>query len=158
MNDLNKIAPKLSKIEKDNPLRAPENYFQDFPKRLQVIISSNSTQLKIPEQRNKFVRIITPALKIAASIAIIALLLYQPLKKKFSGYVAKSISQTISTPVSEEERLLLMIKGIDENSFLTLLDESDLKEISNSDINDEDLISYLCSNISDYEIFLQNIY
>ncbi len=72
--------------------------------------------------------------------------------------MAKNISQTISTPVSEEERLLLMIKGIDENSFLTLLDESDLKEISNSDINDEDLISYLCSNISDYEIFLQNIY
>ena len=153
MNDLKKIAPELSKIKKEIPFRTPENYFRDFPERLQVIINSNNSENRVTKRKSGVVKLIMPALKVAASIAIVALLLYQPLKKVLPGYITKEISET---SISEEERLLLMIEKIDENSFLTLIDDSANKEISNYEINDEELLSYLCSNVSEYEIFLQN--
>jgi hypothetical protein len=158
MNDLKKIAPELSKIKKEIPFRAPENYFRDFPDRLQVIINSGNTDKAATEPGGKIARMIIPALKVAASIALVALLLYQPLRRVFPGYLAKGLSEMTDTAITEDERILLMIDKIDETSFLTLVDESDTKEALNSELIDEELLSYLCSDISDYDLLLQNTY
>lgn len=156
MNDLKKIAPELSKIKKEIPFKVPENYFRDFPDRLTVIIDSDYADKSNSGQRGRLERLVISALKVAASIAIIALLLYQPLRKVLPGHIAKGIHEITDTFITEEERILLMIEKIDENSFITLVDESNSAETRNSEINDDELLSYLCSNVSEYEIFLQN--
>jgi hypothetical protein len=158
MNDLKKIAPELSKIKKEVPFRAPENYFSDFPDRLQVIINSNNADNTLPGQRSRPERLIISILKVAASIALLALLLYQPFKRVLPDYLAKGIYEITDTSITEEERIFSMIEKLDENSFVTLLDESNNKETVSSEINDEELLNYLCSNVSEYEIFLQNTY
>ena len=158
MNDLKKIAPELSKIKKEIPFRAPENYFRDFPERLQVIIDSGNTDKAVTERGGKIKRMIIPALKVAASIALVALLLSQPLRRVLPNYLANMISEMTNTTITEEERIFLMIEKMDETSFVTIVDESDIKETLNSELIDEELLSYLCSDISDYDILLQNTY
>ena len=53
MDELEKIAPELSKIKKENPFRAPDNYFDDFSARLQMKLEAEKTG--ITKNQNKII-------------------------------------------------------------------------------------------------------
>ena len=145
MDELKNIAPELSKSTKENPFGTPEKYFEDFSARLQVKLEVEKKT--IPIQQHRIIRFLKPALGLAASFAIIFMLVNLPLKRFMSQKVASS---NIETELSEKD-YLNVVEGIDENSFFALLTETD----DGIEFSDEDLISYVGANISEYELFTE---
>ena len=145
MDELKNTAPKLSKIKKENPFGTPDKYFDDFSARLQAKLDTENKV--VPIQRNKIIRLLKPALGLAASFAIIFMLVNLPLKKFMSQ---KVVTNNIETELTETD-YLDVVEGIDENSFFTMLDEP----ADGIEFSDEDLLSYASANISEYELFAE---
>lgn len=147
MDEFKNIAPKLSKIKKENPFGTPEKYFDDFSARLQMKLETEKKV--VPIQQNRIIRFLKPALGLAASFAIIFMLVNLPLKKFMSQKVASNIVETELT----ETDYLSVVEGIDESSFFTMLDDP----TNGIEFSDEDLLSYASVNISEYELFSEII-
>lgn len=148
MKDLNNEFTELSKIKKDNPFLTPRHYFDDFPAHLQAKIDAeNRIEVK---STNRFIYYLKPVIGLAAAFALIFILVQWPLKTFVPN--TQTASNTNNTELSNTD-YASMVEGIDENSFYALLDEVNGKD----DFSDEEILSYLQSNSSDYELFAETI-
>ena len=148
MKDLNNEFTELSKITKENPFLTPRHYFDDFPARLQAKIDAeNRIEIK---STNRFIYYLKPVIGLAAAFALIFILVQWPLKTFVPN--TQTTSNTNNTELSNMD-YASMVEGIDENSFYALLDEVNGKD----DFSDEEILSYLQSNSSDYELFAETI-
>lgn len=150
MDKLKNNAPELSKIKKENPFRTPDNYFDDFSARLQMQIDAEK-RAKVPG-KIRFIQILKPALGLAASFALIFMLVYVPLKTFMPHHVATLAENT--EEYDTETGILNYIENIDESSFISLLNETD----DDDNFTDDDLALYVSANFNDYELYenLQN--
>lgn len=146
MKELEKIAPELSKIKKENPFRVPENYFDDFSARLQVKLDAE--QNAVPVKKNNIIRYLKPAIGLAAGFALVFSLAYWPLKTLTPNQTAENDVQEISV---SDMLFASAVEGIDVNSFYELLE----KPAENEQLSDEDLANYVNTNVSEYEIYSQ---
>ncbi len=146
MDELKNIAPELSKLKKENPYRVPEHYFDDFSARLQMKIQAEKA---VPVKQNRMIQFLKPALGLAASFALIFMLVYWPIKTFTPKQIANNGSETVMT-INEE--YLSMVERMDENSFYALLDEPE----SSVNYSDEDLIAYINTNVSDYDLYQES--
>ena len=145
MDELEKIAPELSKIKKENPFRTPENYFEDFSARLQIKLETEKEKGSTKTQ-SRIIQFLKPALGLAAGFALIFMLAYWPLTKLTSNQQAKNNS--IRT--DETDMIFTsLVEGMDENSFFAMLGESE----STGQLSDDDLANYLSTNSTEYEIY-----
>lgn len=145
MDELNNTAPKLSKIKKENPFETPDNYFDDFSVRLQTKLKKEKKVIHI--QQNRIIKLLKPAIGLAASFAIIFMLVKLPIKSFITQDVANNSDETelIETDYLNE------IEGLDENSFFALLDEPG----NGIEFSEEDLLTFASVNTSEYELFLE---
>jgi hypothetical protein len=143
MDELKNIAPKLSKLKKENPFKAPDKYFDDFSARLQMKLEAE--RKAVPKQRSLFIRFMKPAIGLAASFALIFMLVYWPLKT----FMPSQVAIVEDTTEYFDTEFLSIVEGLDESSFFALLEESNGTE----DFTDDDLIAYVSANFTDYEIF-----
>jgi hypothetical protein len=143
MDELEKNTPKLSKQKRENPFGTPDRYFDTFSVRLKMKLEAEQEAPLRPKQR--IIRFLKPALSLAASFALIFLLVYWPIKTFMPD---QAIINTAQQDLNEME-YESMVEGIDENSFYALLDES----IDSTKFTDDDLLSYLSTNISEYDIY-----
>lgn len=151
MKELDKIGPETSKIDKELPFRVPENYFDDFSARLQSKLYTEGEAL--PQQRKGVIRYLKPALGLAASFALIFMLVYWPLKSFLPEYIART--HTTIQQDTEMEEYMPSLEQIDENSFFSFIAETVAgTEETEADFNDEELLSYISSNVSEYELYL----
>jgi len=142
MDELKNIAPELSKLKKENPFGTPKNYFSDFSARLHTELEKE----KAPsEQKPRLIQLLKPALGLAASFALIFLLVYVPLKT----FTPSEVTEVAENSEYSDSDFLNLVEKLDENSFFALLNESDDKET----FSDEDLMAYVSTNFTDYEIF-----
>jgi hypothetical protein len=142
MEELENISPELSKIKKENPFKVPNNYFDDFSARMQIKLAAE----KEPAAKQiRFMDYLKPAIGIAASFALIMLLVYVPLKT----FIPNKTNTTASAEFSDTE-FLNMIEDIDENSFFALLEETEESET----FTDDELTAYISANFSEYEIYV----
>jgi hypothetical protein len=148
MEDSKNKFTELSKIKKDNPFQVPKHYFDDFPARLQAKIDAENVEE--PKHENRFIHYLKPALSLAAGFALIFLLVQWPLKTFVPN--TQTASQTSDMELSDMD-YETMVEGIDENSFYALLDDTNGKD----DFTDEEIVSYLQANSSDYELFAETI-
>lgn len=144
MDELEKIAPELSKIKKENPFRAPDNYFDDFSARLQIKLEAEKKGTTI--NQNKIIQFIKPALGLAAGFALIFMLAYWPLKTFTPNQLANN---TDSETEFNDMLYATMVEGIDVNSFYALLDEPN----GSVQYSDDDLEEFIKANISEYDIY-----
>jgi hypothetical protein len=152
MNEMKNKKIKSSNPLKEQPFSVPDKYFDDFYARLHVRLEREENIL--PEKKNRFVRYLKPALGLAASFALIFMLVYWPVKSFLPGYLAETPARSEST--IEDETYYALIEKLDENSFFSLISESITNNSTDAQgFNDEELLSYISSNISDYEIVLQ---
>ena len=149
MDKLKENTPELSKLKKENPFRVPENYFDNFSARLQMKIEAEKKVVQAP--KNRIIQFLKPAISMAASFALIFMLVYWPLKTFLPNHVAENNSIKIEI-TDEDSQYLTFLEGIDENSFYALLDEPATTEI---EFTDEELLTYLSTNFSDYELYLE---
>ena len=146
MDEIKKIAPKLSEIKKESPFGVPPRYFDDFSARLQIKIETEKTIVRSPKIR--FVQFLKPALGLAASFALIFSLIYFPLKTYKNSQLVNNIYQNNELI---DENYILLLEGMDDDSFYALLQEPFI----NDEYSDEELISYLSSTVSDYDIYME---
>ena len=146
MDNLNNKKPDLSKFKREYPFGIPDNYFDDFSARLKIRLEEEK---KIsPKQKNRIIQFLKPAIGLAAGFALIVMLAYWPFKSNLPNQLANNTNQ--ESELNEDEHLSL-VESIDENSFYALLDEP----ATSVEFSDEDLINYVSSNISEYEIYLE---
>ena len=148
MDELKKISPELSKLKKENPFRTPDKYFDDFSAQLQMKLEAEKKS--VPIQQNRIIRFLKPAIALAASFTIIFMLVYWPLKT----FVPSEVANNTEILNMNEMEYRNNIEGIDENSFYSLLEE----KTTSIEFSDEDLISYVNTNVSEYEIYLATNY
>lgn len=150
MDNLKNKSLELSKIKKETPFRVPENYFEDFSARLHMKLEADKAT--VPNHKNRFIQFVKPALGLAASFALVFMLVYWPLKTFIPNDVATNSNDNKSGITDVE--YLNMVEGIDEFSFLALLEEPS----SSVTFTDEEIVSYLQTNSSDYEIYAETHY
>lgn len=144
MDELKKIAPNLSKLKKDNPFSVPKNYFDDFPARLQM--KMNEEKNEAVKQENKIIKLLKPALGLAAAFALIFMLAYWPMKT----FTEKQLANNNNMEEEINDMLYAnMVEGIDVNSFYALLDDTN----GAYELSDDDLANFVNTYSSDYEIF-----
>ena len=147
MEDLSKVAPKLSKTSRELPFKVPHNYFDDFNARLMTKIGEEESGQK---QGATFIRVLKPALSLVASFAIIFMLVYWPLSKFNSNQVAETNSTTVEH--SLENEYIGMLEEMDDNTLLAILENG----FSDDQISDDELVSYLSDNLSEYDICVES--
>jgi len=118
MKELEKIAPELSKIKKENPFRVPENYFDDFSARLQVKLEAEENA--VPVKKNNIIRYLKPALGLAAGFALVFSLAYWPLKTLTPDRTVENNVQEMNV---NDMLFASAVEGIDESSFYELLEK-----------------------------------
>jgi hypothetical protein len=143
MDELKNIAPKLSKLKKELPFKAPENYFDNFSARLQMKLEAEKKV--VPQQKSGIIRFLKPAIGLAASFALIFMLVYWPLKT----FMQTDVAELEETAEYSDSEFLNIIEDLDESSFFALIEESNGTE----DFSDDDLVAYVSENFTDYEIF-----
>lgn len=139
-----KYPEKLSEIKPEVPFRVPDHYFDDFYSRLE-------TRLAAEPSAKKEIRIyhyLRPALTIAAALALIALMLFWPLKLFVPGNMAKS--EKTNGDFFEED-YYSMVSNLDEKSFYTLLDEP----VKNENLTADDLSNFVNTTLTDYDIYIE---
>ncbi|WP_319265557.1 hypothetical protein [uncultured Draconibacterium sp.] len=143
MEELKNIAPNLSKIKKENAFGTPKHYFDDFSARMQMQLEAEK---HVADKKEfKIINLLKPALGLAASFAIIFMLVYIPLKTFIPQ--EQVIQTTASTDYNDQFETIL--EELDESSFFSLLDGND----SEVNFSDDDLIAYVSTNFSAYEIY-----
>lgn len=146
MDSLKNKTPKLTEIRKENPFRVPPEYFDDFYTRLQLRIEEE-TEVK---KAGSVIRFLKPAISIAASIALIFMLVYWPLSRVGNIQTAEINSEYPGYNI--ENVIIGIMERMDDNSLLTVFEG----EPEEDAFSDEELISYLSSNLSDYEIYMES--
>ena len=147
MDELKNQFTELSKIKNEVPFRVPKNYFDDFSARLNTRLEAE--KIAVPKLQNRVIQFLKPALGLAASFALIFMLVYWPLKNFNSNQEAKN---ALEMDYSDVE-YINMVEDIDESLFFALLEEPS-KEV----FTDEDIASYLQTNSSEYEIYTETHY
>lgn len=143
MDELKNIAPELSKLKKENPFGTPRNYFDDFSARMHTKLEAEKNP--VLNKKPRIIQLLKPVFGLAASFALIMMLVYFPLKK-FTA--SQSIEVAEASEYSDSD-FLNILEDLDESSFFALLEEA---ETTDNFTNDE-LVSYVSANFTDYEIF-----
>jgi len=98
------------------------------------------------KKENKIIQLIKPALGLAAGFALIFMLAYWPL----NTFTKKQMAKNNDTELETNEMLYAsMVEGIDLNSFYVLLDDQN----GEVHFDDDDLVDFVNTYSSDYEIF-----
>ncbi len=151
MDELKNNTPELSKMKKEPPFNVPENYFGDFSGRLHAKLESETNIY--PKEKKGIIRYLKPALGMAASFALIFMLVYWPIKSFLPDYMAET--NTVIEQEIEMDTYMPSLERIDENSFFTLMMETITgAEETGEELNDEELLNYLSANVSDYELYM----
>ncbi len=148
------IENLFEKFGNQQPFRVPENYFETFAERLKVRIGEEEQ----PHKKRSLFLYLKPALMMAASIAVIGLLVYVPIKKYFpesEGYVSlqqsdktvTDLQNTISVPLD-------LISYFTEGQFLYAVTE--MKAFDAETLSTELLGEFIAANYSDFEIIANN--
>lgn len=144
MDELNKIAPKLSELKKQNSFQVPDNYFEDFPSRIQGKIST-------PEPGTLFLKLyslLKPQLVLATvmiGFGVIAFLVMQLLTTDQTS--TKTIAS--NNIVSEYEAYAY----IDEALIVDYL-ASESEYFTEETFNEDEAYNYLLDN----DIIIDEIY
>lgn len=139
-------------IKKTEPFRVPEGYFETFPDRIKKRIENEEY---LSGKRSLFYYL-KPALSIAASIALVILLVYVPFKKfvpSDRGFIAQK--QTSSTNIDSSGTIpIAFISYFSEGQFLTAF--SDMSTLESEKISSDKLADFIAANYNDFEIIADN--
>ena len=150
MNNLKDKNSPLSNITKENPFRVPNHYFDNFSARLQTRIEAE--KVIVPDQPNRFIRILKPALGLAASLALIFLLVYGPGKTFTTNHLAKNQAEETNLSYLDYVNSLIEEKG--DFSFYALFDD----QSNETDISDEDIANYIPNQASEFELYAETYF
>lgn len=139
---------------KNQPFRVPEGYFETFAERLKVRIEEEQQH----NEKKSLLFYLKPVLMVAASFALVMLLIYVPVKKYFpanDGYVSSQQSNKDSMKINDVAPVPVdLIAYFTEGQFLSAL--SEMKAIEAETLSNDSLGEYIAANYNDLEIIASN--
>lgn len=148
------IENLFGNLKNGQPFRVPEGYFETFAERLQVRIEEE----ELPTKKRTLYFYLKPALSMAASIALVMLLVYVPIKKFFpstQGYLTQqkstidSVDKVGVLPVPVD-----LFSYFSESQFVSAV--ADMKVIDSETISPDSLGDYIADNYTDLDIIANN--
>ena len=148
------IENLFGKLKNGQQFRVPEGYFETFAERLQARIEEEEQ----PHKKRSLFFYLNPALSMAASIALVMLLVYVPIKKFFpatQSYVTQqkwtidSIDKISVLPVPDE-----IFSYFSEGQFVSAV--ADMKTIDSETLSPDSLGDYIAANYNDFDIIANN--
>jgi hypothetical protein len=144
--EMSDIPKKLMEAGQELPFSVPRRYFDDFPARLKARIDQEARPT-VAITPLRWIDYLKPVMGLAAAFAAVFLLVYWP---------AKLITnqETLSSKSSVNgynESLINLVEHVDDNTFFSLLEGSS----NNVKLDAEELKTYIASNYSDYDIYLE---
>lgn len=140
-------------LEKGQPFRVPENYFETFADRLKERISEEE---QTNHRKRSLYFYLKPVLMAAASIVLVMLLVNIPMKKFLpSGNNHLANAQTEGEPLdSIDATSVSLISYFSEGQFLAAV--TDMKELEADTLSTDNLAEFIATNYDDYEIIASN--
>ncbi len=141
------IEPDFMKRKNVNPFKTPDSYFDSLEDR---IMGGIEHRAKTKTTSAKMLQFLKPALGLAASFAMVYLLVYYPI----NTFLLKPTAQIIPTEsaISDTfEAYSMSFSLIDENSLVNTLfgDETN----TTAEISQDEVLAYLSSGMNDVEIY-----
>ncbi|MBN2806112.1 MAG: hypothetical protein JXR22_05600 [Prolixibacteraceae bacterium] len=128
---------KLS--EKEHPFKTPEGYFETFHERMMGRLALEAEVQHPPTARVMVLRYLRPALALAASFAIIFMLVYYPVK---------SLSPSLTKNTMNELEHDLLNYYFTDDVFIGLFTEDN----SVDDYDETSIETVLLASMSDYDL------
>jgi len=138
-----------SKHPKENPFDVPAGYFDMLEDRIEGRIRATE---KEQNTGKKIIRLLKPMLGLAASFALIFLLVHYPLSRFLPWYMANHSTEQTNEEKPEEE-FLANTSDLDESSFFRALTTQD----NATNFESEEIISLLSSELNDYDVYAEII-
>lgn len=143
------IEPEFLKRLKKNPFQTPDHYFDSIEDRVMGAIEHEA---KKKANSFKVIQLLKPVLELAASIAIVYMLAYYPIKY-FSPTSMVQSETTDTTSLYIMDAYSLNTSLIDDNSLANAIFGDDI--VSLSEINPDEVLAYLSSDMNDLEIYTE---
>jgi hypothetical protein len=146
------IENLFGKFKKTEPFRVPEGYFETFPDRLKMRIEED----KYLSGKRSLLYYLKPALSVAASIALVILLVYVPFKKfvpSDTGFIAQNQNSLTNTD-SSGTIPIAFISYFSEGQFLTAF--SEMSALESEKISSDKLADYIAASYDDFDIIANN--
>ncbi|MCL1821585.1 MAG: hypothetical protein FWG22_02050 [Prolixibacteraceae bacterium] len=146
---MDQIPKRLVEMKGKLPFKVPQNYFDDFPVRMQLRLEAEGVEFQKKQPgKIKALNIIKPVLGLVAGFAAAFVLVYWPVKNISQDYQKENVE------IAQESNDLIMniIEWMDANTFYAILENGNNED---EPVNDDVLIEYLAMNYSDYDIYLE---
>ncbi|WP_321289430.1 hypothetical protein [uncultured Sunxiuqinia sp.] len=145
------IWDELQNEPSEPPFRVPEGYFDTLEDRIKSRIEE---EFQPVSQKGKVIRILKPLLGMAASFALVFLLVYYPLSVYLPDYLAKNTDNPeINPEVASEEDLLFSYFSITSNSVYDLFADNEIA--TEEEISSEEMLDYLTLSMNEAEIYAE---
>ena len=141
------IEPEFLKRLKTNPFRTPDHYFDTVEDR---IMNEIKQQAKKKTPASRIYQMLLPALGLAASFAIVLLLVKYPITH-FTNKSMVKVKTTDSFSSDLFHNYAFNISLVDENTLFNAISTNEKADSVN--INSEELLAYLSTDMTDLEIY-----
>lgn len=152
MTNKNNILPDFQKNSQKPPFKVPENYFETLEERIETRIASEAEEVS---KKGKVIRMLKPILAMAASFALVFLLVYYPLSVFLPDYMAKQseIKVDQQDSVSDDDILFSYFPISDEALYQAL--NNDTTSQADTSINADEMLDYLSTAMNETEIYAE---
>ncbi len=147
MKEEKNIGSPLEGLSKGNPFKTPEGYFENLQDRIEANIEAKTTTVS---RKTRVIRILRPALSLAASFALVFLLVYYPLNKFLPEYLSSN-QKTEVTEINHEEDFLTAF--MDESSLYETL----LLDDEEPELQSEEVYALLSVEMTEYDLYTELI-
>lgn len=149
--ELKKMAPVLSGVNRENPFTAPEHYFETLP---QVIIGKWQRSVTGKERTWRIIAAYKPVMVVATVVVIITIALFfffantwRPVQKNVADYSTFTQDEGIINELSDVIDESTIIEAVVTEPFDNFSDTATMAQddflIENPDYTNDDLINYL---------------
>lgn len=145
------ITPEFMKRPKKNPFRTPDHYFDSIEDRVMGTIE-NENKKKSASGSSRAFQLLKPILGLAASFALVYVLAYYPFKYFTPKEMVKA--ETTDTIVNDSlHNYAFNISFVDENSLVNAIFGDEAAD--STQVNSDELLAYLSSDMNDLEIYTE---
>lgn len=141
------MEPDFLKRPKSNPFRTPDYYFESLEDR---VMGNIEYQKKKESSSTRIIRLLKPALGLAASFSLVYILVYYPINTFLLKDTAKTaVTDTTTTDWLNEYSINLT--SVDENLIVNAIFSEDTTNLAET--NPDELLAYLSTGLNDVEIY-----
>jgi hypothetical protein len=144
-NQEENIEPEFMKRRGTNPFRTPYGYFDSLEDRIMGKITVTE---KKPKTSGQIIRFIKPILGVAASIALVYVLVNNPATQRG---ITTNTSSAFTFSMNDDSAITFSM--VDENTLVDAIFTEEKSPVS--EINSDDILAYLSSGLNEVEIYTE---